>query len=151
MDEIEKARLDRVYRGTHFHVHAPSPFVLKIDEPSAELAALHAQHGVSCSAFVTAWNPRSRTLPDGENEARQHELLAVLRGDGITTLPGTGVDPSGQWPGEPSVLALGLSRSRARQLGERFEQNAIVWVGPDANPALLWCVPDHEFGGPSST
>ena len=50
---------------------------------------------------------------------------------------GMGEHPSGQWPGEPSFLILGLPLDAAKQLGARHEQNAIVWCGTDAVPQLI--------------
>jgi hypothetical protein len=32
---------------------------------------------------------------------------------------------------------LGISRQQAMDLGDRLEQNAIVWCGPDAVPELV--------------
>jgi hypothetical protein len=52
-------------------------------------------------------------------------------------IDGIGEDVTGQWPGEPSVLALGLSLDTAKNYGVQFEQNAIVWAGTDACPQLI--------------
>ena len=53
-------------------------------------------------------------------------------------LPGIGVAPPGHWPGEPSVLALGISRDTAARLGNEYRQNAIVWIGADRIPVLIF-------------
>ena len=56
---------------------------------------------------------------------------------GVTFLAGLGEDPSGVWPGEPSVLVLGMSRSEAERIGREFGQLAIVWSAESAIPELV--------------
>ena len=52
-------------------------------------------------------------------------------------MDGAGADPTGAWPAEKSFLALGVGEEAARNLGNCFHQDAVVWVGPDAVPRLL--------------
>lgn len=138
--EVEGTRIPAVtllaFRTTNYCVAAAAPFVLRIDAPSEELAALHAAAGVSCSAFVTACNPGSVDLGAAANAPRMAALLAELRAAGVAFVPGEGRHPDNGWPPEPSVLALGLGREPARALGARHGQDAVVWCGPDAVPRL---------------
>ena len=67
----------------------------------------------------------------------QQQLLRQLSLEGFPALNALGIDPSGDWPGEESVFVPGLSLDRAKLLGSKFGQNAIVWVGPDAVPQLV--------------
>ncbi|MFA5522307.1 MAG: DUF3293 domain-containing protein [Castellaniella sp.] len=126
----------RAYRQTDYHVfHCPA-FVLRVDEHHADLAALHRHWGVDCSAYITACNPHSRLLTAAENRCRQLVLESDLRQAGHAFLRGIGrhpgQNPGNDWPGEDSVLVLGLTREEAAALGRRHEQNAILWSGPDA-------------------
>jgi glycine/D-amino acid oxidase-like deaminating enzyme len=127
----------RAYRETEYHVHASTPFTLRIGVRNAELHALHEAHGVRASAFVTACNPRSEALSTAENATRQQQLREAVRQFGLTCLDGAGQHPTNGWPAEPSLLILGLDRAAAEQLGRRFEQNAIVWIAADAIPVLV--------------
>lgn len=127
----------RAYRETEYRVLGDRPFAMRIDETCPALAALHARHGVSCSAFVTACNPHSLALSAQENLARQAELAHALAVQGGVCLPGLGILPDGTWPGEDSFLVLGLARDAAGTLGRRFGQNAIVWASTDAIPRLI--------------
>ena len=127
----------RAYTETAYHVHGEPGFTLRVGEPCAELLAAHARQGVDCSAYLTAWNPFSRKTDDDANAARQTELVDALTRLSIVCLPGLGRHPSNGWPGEDSVLALGLDLDAAKALGQRFEQNAIVWSGADAVPRLI--------------
>lgn len=132
-DELREA-----YRSTHFNVLEPTPFTLRIGEQSHDLATLYRAHNVSTAAFLTAWNPLSRPTPLQENDRAQRQLERQLHMVADTVLPGIGEDASGQWPGEPSVLALGLSRETATSLGTDYRQNAIVWIGADRIPELIF-------------
>jgi hypothetical protein len=125
------------YRDTEYRVAASPPFILRVGVPSDPLLAAHARSGVTSSAFLTAFNPYSRQL-DAESNARRHEeLVSMLAGRGFPCLPGVGQHPTNGWPGEPSVLALGVSRKEAVALGRQFGQNAVVWSGADGVPELI--------------
>jgi len=130
-------QLVRAYRETDYRVLSDTPFIMHIDEVCHPLATLHAQHGVSCSAFITACNPFSHALDTQHNLRRQSELGLVLEEMGILCLHGLGIHPDGIWPGEESFLAPGLELAPARALGRRFAQNAIVWAGADTVPRLI--------------
>ena len=127
----------RAYTETAYHVHGELGFTLHVGKTSADLLAAHARQGVDCSAYLTAWNPFSQPTDDIANAARQAELLGALSRLGLVCMPGLGRHPSNDWPGEDSVLALGLALDEAKALGTRFEQNAIVWSGADAIPQLI--------------
>jgi hypothetical protein len=126
------------YAAAHYKVSgAPTPFVLRIGHRSAELASVHLANGVRCSAFLTGWNPHSVPQPENINRVAQERLQRALVAMGFTLLDGFGEDPSGAWPGEPSVLVLGISRSEAERVGRAFSQLAIVWSGESAVPELV--------------
>jgi hypothetical protein len=72
-----------------------------------------------------------------ENEERHQALIAEIKGRSLSFLPGVGQHPGNKWPGEQSVLVLGLSLEAAKTLGRRFEQNAVVWTGKDGVPELV--------------
>lgn len=125
------------YRATDYRVLSPSPFVLKVDQPSKLLQRLYHERGFGSAAIITAWNPFSTRVSDACNEAAQIRLEKVLTARSIAFIKAIGEDPSGLWPGEVSVLALGLSLDAVKFLGIDFKQNAIVWAGPDATPELI--------------
>ena len=127
----------RAYRETHYLVEDEPEVILRIGETSPALADLHRRHGVDASVFVTAWNPHGVLIDAAANARRQAGLEAALMADGTPFLRGVGRHPTGDWPGEESVLAFGLGRVAAATLGRRLEQNAVVWSGHDAVPGLL--------------
>jgi hypothetical protein len=126
------------YRRTEYHVDdAGHTFVLRIDVPSDELRRCHELFGVSCSAFLTAWNPRSTPTSRERNQAAMSRLEQALAALGCRWLRGEGIDPHGEWPGEPSVLVFGIDEPAGVALANRFQQNAIVCSGADATPRLV--------------
>ena len=136
-DSVITPSMLRAYLETDYHVHADVPFAFRIGHASSALAALHREHGVASSAFITASNPYSRLLDHEENAARRADFALELGRRGLPFIAGVGRHPSGSWPGEESFLVLGLARDEAAAWGRRLEQNAIVWTAADAVPQLV--------------
>jgi hypothetical protein len=130
--------LARAYQATHYVVEAQGgAFTLRVGAESAELGALMRARGIEGAAYLTAYNPWSLPRGTAENDAAQRALEAGLAALGCTLLPGAGHDPSGHWPPEPSVLALGLSLERAIDAARRWGQNAFVWIDRAGEPCRL--------------
>ncbi len=125
------------YRQSDYRVFATPPLVLRVGERSAALRALHARHGVECSAFVSACNPFSRRLEEACNAARHRALQQELARGQLSFIEGAGGHPDNGWPSEPSVLVLGLTLQAARALAERLEQNAFLWSAAEGVPRLV--------------
>jgi hypothetical protein len=125
------------YEVTNFHVKAEPAFTLNVGKASEELKALLKQNNVSNAAFITAWNPYSKSLSDEENQARNDQLKNELTIQNLKFIDGFGQDPLGQWSGEDSFLILGIELEASKKLGIQFEQNAIVWSDSDAVPDLI--------------
>lgn len=136
-DTLIPAETVQAYLATEFRVLNPAPFTLRLSQASAELQALYRQSDVQCAAFLTAWNPYSESRSATDNEGAQRCLLKDIGELKLRAIPGIGLDPSGEWEGEPSCLVLGMSQAVARDIGNRFKQNAIVWAGSDAIPELI--------------
>ena len=56
---------------------------------------------------------------------------------GLICIDGVGKHPSNNWPGEGSVLVLGLDLEAAKSLGRHYEQHAFVWAAGDGLPELV--------------
>jgi hypothetical protein len=119
----------RAYEETHYCILGENPFTLMIGVAERLLADLHRAHRVECSAYVTA--------VAAKNADRQATLEDEIRRTGFDYVRGVGRHPSGTWPGEPSILILGMPMEDAKVLGVRHEQNAIVWCGSNAVPQLI--------------
>lgn len=130
-------RTVQAYRETDYRVFAEPAFVLRIGLSSSPLGELHRRAGVKCSAFISACNPYSRQLEASLNVERERALKAELARCGLRYVDGLGQHPSNRWPGEASVLVLGLSGAEARALAERYAQNALLWMGADTTVELV--------------
>jgi hypothetical protein len=132
--------LEAAYRRTHYEVQLPDGelLALRIDVPSPALQLIHERCGVACSAFLTAWNPRSVPQSAEQNACANQQLQQRLAGLGLPCWPGRGRDPRGEWPQEESLFVPGLELAAACLQGRHFGQNAIVHAGEDAVPRLVW-------------
>jgi len=139
MDKESKLEPDLIsaYEVTNFHVNAEPAFTLNIGRLSEELKALFKQSNVSNAAFITAWNPYSKSLSEEENQSRNDQLKNELNIRSLKFIDGFGQDPLGQWSGEDSFLVFGIDLEASKILGIQFEQNAIVWSDIDAVPKLI--------------
>ncbi len=126
------------YRTTDYRVDLEGgTFTLRVGEYSPELARLLATTTLSSAGFITAYNPYSIARNDAENRAAHASLRDSCAAMGLRIIDGVGVGRTGDWPGEASLLVLGLDLAAAQRLGEDFGQNAIIWVGSDAVPQLI--------------
>ena len=123
------------YRAAEYRVE--DGFVLLIDQPSQALDAWQAAKNVRCSALITACNPAGRQAERRWNQAATADLEAWLEQQNLPFTPAAGLDPQTHWPAEPGFLIAGLNLEPARELGRRFNQNAIVCAGSDATPRLI--------------
>lgn len=127
----------KAYLETHYCVEGGLPTTLRVGVQNSSLLILHEAAHVESSAFITACNPFSHACDDATNAQRQDALAQELTHLGLRFVDGIGEHPSNEWPGEPSFLVLGISLEAAKDFGERYEQNAIVWAGADAVPQLV--------------
>jgi hypothetical protein len=128
------------YKATNYRVFSPVPFVLKIGQSSDPLRRLYSEHNCASSTFITAYNPYSIETSDPENVEAQSRLEHRLQERSFPIIAGIGEDSAGMWPGEPSILILGITRDEAKSFGVEFGQNAIVWAQEDAIPRLILLV-----------
>ena len=128
----------RAYLATDYRLgHTPQDIVLTIGQRSERLAALFAGKGLHCGAFITAYNPRGTVQADAANDKAHAQLAAKLAELRLQVIEGSGSEEGTDWPAEKSYFALGLALEPAKAIGVHFDQDAIVWVGPDAVPQLI--------------
>jgi len=117
------------------------PITLRIGQFSAPLLRLQQARRVAHSAWLTAWNPASERRDEAANQAAQRLLVEQVEQHGLGWLSGRAEDPLGQWPDEPSLWVPGLAVSEACALALRFGQNALLIIGAEAVPRLVWVGP----------
>ena len=121
-------QLIQAYRSTDYRIAGKVQFSLRIDEPCVECDAEMDAHDSTTAAFLTAWNPYSQVADRDQNIAAQEQLVQDLETVSLSILSGEGVDPTGAWPTEPSLLAIGITRDQAVRLAGKYQQNAFVWL-----------------------
>jgi hypothetical protein len=132
-------RLRRAFQSTHYRIQSPAgPFVLKVAQRSAVLAHSPQHLRGPGSVLVTAWNPAGRRRGLAANRAAEGRLRQRLRAWGLKGWPSAAQDPKGLWPEEPGVLIFGVPERLAAELGCALGQRAVLFVGGDCVPRLLW-------------
>jgi hypothetical protein len=132
-EELIAAYLKAEYRAV---VHGAA-ITLRIGAQSRGILSLFEQSKTNCAAFITAENPFSAPQTSETNAERQGKLRADLQSLGVPFFEGEGQGEDTSWPPEASYLVLSMGRQEAHDLGRKYEQNAVVWVGADAFPELL--------------
>ena len=133
--------LVEAYKRTRYRVDGSPPFHLRVDVPSAPLAALMTRFGAASAALITAWNPYSAPCTAEENARVQGRLQAELEALGLGIVPGFGEWEDAPSEGEPSFLVIGIDAARACDLGRRYRQHAILLAEGDAVPRLVLLSP----------
>ena len=131
------APLVEAYEAAHYVVFGEPDIVLRIGEPNGHLDALMQAHRARCAAFVSAANPHGRRRRLVENVIAFHSLKNLLKRSHYVFFEGEGRDPTGEWRPEGSVLVLDIRREEAGALGNRYEQNAIVFAERGCGPELV--------------
>jgi hypothetical protein len=129
--------LVEAYKDAEYVVFTDTEFVMLVDTYSDPLQQLMTSKPFSQAALITAFNPYSEILDESENLKRQNALSKELNDFGFEFLQGLGRDKERQWPGERSVLVLNIPIDVAKKLGNKYGQNAIIWIEEDAIPQLL--------------
>jgi hypothetical protein len=124
------------YNTAHYRVIGPPEFTLLIWKKSAELAKLYKAHGVTSAMFITAYNPYSKKTDRNINIRTQKRLKGDLIREKLVHFEGVGGD-AGQWVALPSYLVLGVTEDFAREMADKYQQNAVVWADSDAVPLLI--------------
>ncbi|RGE41613.1 DUF3293 domain-containing protein [Comamonas testosteroni] len=134
------AELQQAYRAALYQVFTAEGAIhtLRAGQHNAWLQQALRERQADCACYLTACNPLGKLLGDAENAQRMRELRATLQSQGWQFEDGKGLDPEGLWPGEDSVLIWGMDQRVARQWGQQWQQNALLWCGPDGAPQLLW-------------
>jgi hypothetical protein len=71
-----------------------------------------------------------------ENYDRQIELLEDISNQRLNYFVGRGESQTGDWS-EDSYLVLGVSLTDAKEIANRHDQNAFVWIPVSGVPELI--------------
>lgn len=115
--------LINAYNNTEYQVYNP-PIVIKIGIKNQDLNDLLVSANATSWAYITAFNPFSKSLSKQENLKRHNELKVKIANYNFFEGEGVGEDKS--WEPEVSLLIIGIPINEAIEIGEFYEQNAIV-------------------------
>lgn len=135
MKPIEKILLDS-YQNTMYVVHGTPPIRFYIDKFSPEMQSLMTTKSVQCVAFISAHNPYSVPTNHDTNHEMMEKMLSDINDDGFKYLSGYGTDKDEKWS-ESMVLIFNISKSHIIEFGNKYQQNAIVWIDSTCIPELI--------------
>lgn len=130
--QISKTIINAYYNAHYRVTGAGKEFVMRPKRKSEDLAVLMKKYDVQSAAFLTAYNPFSVVIKEPQNVRANKAMAVDLKKTGLKFFKGSGEDPSGNWKIEASFLVLGITEEAARELGIKYLQNAVIWVGNDA-------------------
>jgi hypothetical protein len=130
------------YLNTRFEIDGK--FTLRPRIRSVEIERLFSDKNHQSASCITAFNPASKVCSDEENFSFHEKLIWEVESMCIQFSPMLGRCPHGNWKSENGLLLLGISLTQAKQLGRKFNQNAIVFIGKDCIPEIY--VIDRSLG-----
>jgi hypothetical protein len=87
--------------------------------------------------FITAYNPFSNILSYDDNNKRHLKMIKTFEDDNYKFIEGIGEHPSNSWIGEKSLLVYDIDLETSKRYGNKFEQNAIIWINENHIPELI--------------
>ncbi len=137
---MDKSKLENIYsKAIYAVISGGTEIRFRVGEKSSGIDTLLEENSAGKFAFITAFNPFSKSLSAEENKLRQVELLKTLRAANLRFLQGYGTNEEGTWKREESVFIFDISQENTLRLGRKFQQAAIVFGEKNDKPALLWC------------
>ena len=125
------------YKDANYHIYDKPLFVINVGSKCSGLNKLYDKYGVSEAAVLTAYNPMSQKTSDHDNKRNNQQLELILKDQKLPFIRAEGICPDNKWPGEESFLVLGMKLNAAKELGKKFNQNAIVWSDQSAISQLI--------------
>ena len=111
---------------------------LFIDRSNSKLDLILKRYNCNAWALITAFNPYSQCLSAAENQQRHQNLIELIRSHNLTFFDAVGKDKDGVWTPEQSIFIVGINLKQAIAIGNRFQQNAIVYGELEKRSQLVW-------------
>jgi hypothetical protein len=124
LHNIKPKELIEAYNATEYKVYSPA-ITITVGQLNKELDKLLLENNETDWTYITSCNPYSRDCSDEENGNYYESLLQHVSGYKYFEGEGQGIDTT--WPAEKSILIIGISESQAIQIGNKYNQNAIVF------------------------
>ncbi|MGD1918886.1 MAG: DUF3293 domain-containing protein [Pleurocapsa sp.] len=111
---------------------------LFIDRFNPELDLILKKYNCTTWTLITAFNPYSQHLSAAENLLRHQSLIEYLEPLNLNILNAVGRDKDGIWTPEQSIFVMEIELENAIAIGNKFQQNAIVFGELGTLGKLLW-------------
>ncbi|MFM8152809.1 MAG: DUF3293 domain-containing protein [Polynucleobacter victoriensis] len=135
---VSEITYGETYKNAEYQVSTLGGWIaFKIGEHNQHLDQLLDANRVDMAALITAWNPQGKMCEIKANHQANQSLELAIQEMGLPYYFGFGSDPKGAWK-EDSYLVMGIGLSKARELGDAYQQNAIVWINKGEAPSLIW-------------
>ena len=85
-------------------------------------------------------------ISERENYFRSGQLSRYLSVKNRIYVLGLGIPDCVDWPVELGFFILNISMSDAKYIGNKFQQNAILWFRPMSSITLVWLVESKLSG-----
>lgn len=113
------------YLATCYQIHLPA-IKIAIAKENPALDAFLIKYNITSWCFITAWNPFSIAQSDDVNKSLNDQLKADL--SEFVLHEGEGQDTLGDWPPEASFFVANISKEKSKELGIKYNQNAVVYA-----------------------
>ena len=132
--DLQEAYQDAVYKVYYDH----ETIQLSIGQYNRRLDLVLEKYECTTWALMTAFNPYSQCLSAIENQQRHQDLFELVRSLGLIMFDAVGKDKDGVWTPEKSLFILNIERDQAIAIGQKLQQNAIVFGELKDAPRLVW-------------
>ena len=88
--------------------------------------------------FITAYNPTSVMLSERENLVLDKKLKNFLIRKKFKFVRGDAIPTSSDWKIEKGFFVFNISKTVAKKICHRFNQNAILYSGTLDRPHIIW-------------
>lgn len=119
----KQKELIAAYNATEYRVYSPA-IIITVGKVNKELDKLLLENNETEWTYITSCNPYSRDCSVDVNKNYYESLLQHVSYYKYFEGEGQGIDTT--WPAEKSILIIGISVSQAIEIGNKYNQNAIV-------------------------
>lgn len=134
---ITKA-LKAAYRDANYCAPMPNKnILLRVGEASKDIQELMASAQAEGAVLITAHNPFGADLSETKNTEANARLQSDLECHFPKVLSGYGASQDEKYR-EESFLAFPVSRAEAIELCCQYQQNAVLFIGLDGVPELVF-------------
>jgi len=119
----KQKELIEAYNATEYKVYSPA-IIITVGKLNKYLDQFLLENNKTDWTYITSCNPFGRDCSEDENKNYYESLLQHVSSYKYYEGEGQGIDTT--WPAEKSILIIGISVSQAIEVGNKYNQNAIL-------------------------